>query len=195
MIGRVWRFFRRWGLLGAVSRVCASITDRLHTRLYAAALGIKVGRGTLIYPGAKIRKAAGGKVVIGDRCKIHSGARILAYGGHVKLGNRCTLNPFSILYGHGGLDIGDRVLIAAGTIVVPANHNIALGEPIAGQGLTVAGIRIGSDVWLGSGVRVLDGSDIGDGAVVAAGAVVAGKTLEPDKIYGGVPARMIAERT
>lgn len=193
-MSRVFEFFRRWGLLGAIIRVVALVYNPIYTRIYACVFGVSIGPGTIIHPGAKIRTGAYGKVRLGARCRIHSGAQILAYGGSITLGDRCTLNPYSILYGHGGLIIGDRVLIAAGTIVIPANHNIAAGQPIAGQGLSMEGISIGSDVWLGSGARILDGSTIGDGVVVAAGAVVTGKNLDAGKIYGGIPAKLIAER-
>lgn len=53
--------------------------------------------------------------------------------------------------------------------------------------------RIGSDVWIGYGVIVLSGVSIGDGAIIAAGAVVT-KDVEDYAIYGGNPAKKIADR-
>lgn len=38
------------------------------------------------------------------------------------MGDRVSVNPFSILYGHGGLRIGSDVLIAGHVTIVPANH-------------------------------------------------------------------------
>lgn len=155
---------------------------------------IKVGRGTDIALGAEISCRHGGEIEIGDKCVIHSGAKILNYGGKVKLGNNVSVNPFTILYGHGGLTIGDNVAIAAHCVVIPANHAISLSPtPMKGRPLTKEGIIIGSDVWIGAGVRILDGVHIGDGCVLAAGTVVT-KSTERNGIYAGVPARLLRFR-
>jgi acetyltransferase-like isoleucine patch superfamily enzyme len=99
-----------------------------------------------------------------------------------------------VLYGHGGLFIGDNVRIAAHTVIIPANHGMALdGVPMADQPLSRRGIRIGDDVWIGAGARILDGAEIEDGCVIAAGAVVRGR-LAANGIYAGVPARLVRMR-
>jgi acetyltransferase-like isoleucine patch superfamily enzyme len=145
--------------------------------------------------GAVLNREHGGAISIGSGTVIHRGAMLLPYGGFIRLGKRCSINPYSVLYGHGGLTIGDHVRIAAHCVIVPANHGIALdGGLIADQPLTKRGVRIGNDVWLGAGVRVLDGAVIGEGCVVAAGAVVRGE-LEAYGIYAGVPARLVRMRT
>ena len=167
---------------------------RLYTIAYAALAGARTGRNAIVMRGAVLNCEQGGTIDIGDRTVIHRGAMLLPYGGFIRLGRRCSVNPYSILYGHGGLVIGDHVRIAAHCVIVPANHGIALdGGPIASQPLSKRGIRIGNNVWLGAGVRVLDGAVIGDGCVVAAGAVVRGE-LHPCGIYGGVPARLLGWR-
>jgi acetyltransferase-like isoleucine patch superfamily enzyme len=167
---------------------------RLYTIAYAALAGARTGRNAIVMRGAVLNCEQGGTIDIGDRTVIHRGAMLLPYGGFIRLGRRCSVNPYSILYGHGGLVIGDHVRIAAHCVIVPANHGIALdGGPIADQPLSKRGIRIGNDVWLGAGARILDGAVIGDGCVVAAGAVVRG-TLAPHGIYAGVPARLVRRR-
>lgn len=156
---------------------------------------MKVGPGAIVMPGAVLKDDQGGSLEIGAGSVIHRGAMLLPYGGFIRIGRRCSVNPYSVLYGHGGLFIGDQVRIAAHCVIVPANHGIALDAgPIAGQPLTKKGIRIGDNVWIGTGARILDGADIGEGCVVAAGAVVRGK-LEPNGIYAGVPARLMRMRT
>ena len=120
---------------------------------------------------------------------------LLSYGGKIELGNDVTVNPYSILYGHGGLKIGNGVRIAAHCVLIPSNHNFSDSEmPIFEQGETSKGIVIGNDVWLGAGVRVLDGVQIADGCVVAAGAVLT-KSTEAFGIYAGVPAKKISSRS
>ena len=56
-----------------------------------------------------------------------------------------------------------------------------------------AEIILENNVWLGVNVTVLKGVTIGSGAIVAAGAVVT-KSIGPNEIWGGVPARKIKSR-
>jgi acetyltransferase-like isoleucine patch superfamily enzyme len=168
---------------------------RLYTIAYAAFAGARTGADAIIMRGAVLNREHGGTITIGPGTVIHRGAMLIPHGGSIRLGFRCRVNPYSILYGHGGLTIGDYVRIAAHCVLVPANHGIALdGGLIAEQPMSRRGIRIGNDVWLGAGVRVLDGAVIGDGCVVAAGAVVRGE-LEPYGIYAGVPAKLVRKRS
>lgn len=167
---------------------------RLYSLAYAAVADVKLGPRAIVMPGAVLKDDRGGSLEIGEGSVIHRGAMLLPYGGFIRIGRRCSVNPYSVLYGHGGLFIGDHVRIAAHCVVVPANHGIALDAGlIADQPLTRKGIRIGNNVWIGAGARILDGADIADGCVVAAGAVVRGR-LEPDGIYAGVPARLVRMR-
>lgn len=135
-----------------------------------------------------------GKIAIGRQSNIHFGSLIDAQRGSVVIGDRFSLNPYSILYGAGGITIGNCVRIAAHVVVVSFEHNYRNAEvPITQQGITVKPVVIEDDVWLGAGARVLAGAHIGRGCVIAAGCVVKGRT-EPYGIYAGVPARKIGSR-
>jgi acetyltransferase-like isoleucine patch superfamily enzyme len=167
---------------------------RLYTIVYAAIADVRIGPRVIVMPGAVLKGDHGGSLEIGAGSVIHRGAMLLPYGGFIRIGRRCSVNPYAVLYGHGGLVIGDHVRIAAHCVIVPANHGIALdGGLIAEQPLTKRGIRIGGNVWIGAGVRIVDGADIGAGCVVAAGSVVRGR-LEANGIYAGVPARLVRMR-
>ena len=180
-MGSRWNGPRRWA-------------RRLYTIAHAALVGARTGKGAIVMRGAVLNREHGGTIDIGPQTVIHLGAMLLPYGGFIRMGRRCSVNPYSVLYGHGGLIIGDHVRIAAHCVIVPANHGIALdGGLIADQPLSKRGVKIGDDVWIGAGARVLDGAVIGDGCVVAAGAVVRG-TLEAHGIYAGVPARLVRHR-
>ena len=134
------------------------------------------------------------RIRIGARCQISAYAMLMTYGGSIEIGDDCSVNPFCVLYGHGGLKIGSCVRIAAGTVIIPANHNFEdVNRPILEQGVSARGIVIEDDVWIGANVTVLDGVRICRGAVVAAGAVVT-QDVEAFTIVGGVPAKLIKRR-
>lgn len=155
---------------------------------------IILGDGTIIEPGAVLSTKFGGKIILGNNCIVHRGAMLLTYGGNIELGDFCGVNPYSILYGHGGLKIGDFVRIAAHCVIIPANHGIDdLSSPIYEQPLSKKGITIGNDIWIGAGVRILDGVNIGDGSVIGAGTVVT-KDIIPLSVNVGVPSHIIKMR-
>jgi acetyltransferase-like isoleucine patch superfamily enzyme len=118
----------------------------------------------------------------------------MTYGGDIVVGQKSSFNPYCMVYGHGGLHIGNGVRIATQTVIIPANHGFDdPSTPISEQPLSKRGIVIGDDVWIGAGVRVLDGVTIADGCVIAAGAVVA-RSTNPGGVYVGVPARLLRQR-
>lgn len=172
-----------------------SLNDLRRWWLNARSLGkVSIGKKAKIERGAVINLRHGGSLHTGVGFRIRSGAMIIPYGGSITIGDNFSINPYSILYGHGGLTIGDNVRIAAGCVVIPANHAIEdRSRPIRLQGLSKVGIRIGDDVWIGANVTVLDGASIAKGCVIAAGSVLRGET-EPYGIYAGVPARKIRFR-
>jgi serine acetyltransferase len=136
----------------------------------------------------------GGSITIGENSELLQGVLIMTYGGTIEIGSVCSINPYTILYGHGNLKIGNNVLIAAHTVIIPANHVFTdVNTPINLQGLTTKGITIEDDVWIGAGCKILDGITIGKGAIIAAGAVV-NKDVEPYTIVGGVPAKELKKR-
>jgi acetyltransferase-like isoleucine patch superfamily enzyme len=180
------RLNRRYGEIGPGSAV--SLLARVR-----GCRNIFLGSNVLVKEGAEI-DATRGTVRLGDNAIVCSGAKILTYGGNIVLGKDCTINPYVILYGHGNVRVGDSVRIAAGTIIIPANHRFDRTDiPIWRQGVRRLGIEIGSDVWIGCNVSILDGVTIGDGVVVGAGAVVT-SDIEPRTVVGGVPARILKRR-
>jgi acetyltransferase-like isoleucine patch superfamily enzyme len=157
--------------------------------------GLSKGNGVRVDSGARVWTTGDQGVKIGDDSRIEYGALISTHGGAVTIGARCFVGPYSVLYGHGGLTIGDDVLIGTHSVIVPSNHNFGdPSVPIRDQWTTDRGIVIESNVWLGARVTVLDGVTIGSGSVVAAGAVVA-HDVASGSIVGGVPAKVIAQRT
>lgn len=161
--------------------------------LHDARRGIQVAKGARIHPKATLSTYGGGTISIG-RSSIHLGTLIATYGGDIRIGDGSAINPYCVIYGHGGLKIGNEVRIAAQTVIVPANHTFSdHSMPIGKQPIEAKGIVIEDDVWIGAGVKILDGVVIASGCVVGAGSVVT-RSLERNGVYVGVPARRICSR-
>jgi acetyltransferase-like isoleucine patch superfamily enzyme len=110
------------------------------------------------------------------------------------LGSCIFIGPYTVIYGHGGVVIGEDSLIAMHCRILSSDHAIPGREtPIRSQPDVLQPTSIGRDVWLGAGVTVLGGVTIGEGCVVAAGAVVT-KDLPAYAIAMGVPARVVRWR-
>lgn len=140
------------------------------------------------------RKGPTPNLIIGAGTKIMPGARLIPQQGYIRIGKNCSIQYGCVLYGVGGLEIGEDTRIAAHTVITPMNHSFAdLHAPIWQQPETALGIRIGRDVWIGNGARILDGVQIGDGCVVGAGSVVT-KSIPPYSIAVGAPARVVRKR-
>lgn len=155
---------------------------------------ISLSSSVRVYPNVIFDTNYGGVIEVGENSEILYGVILMTYGGYIKIGKNCSINPYTVLYGHGGLTIGNNVLIAGHCLIIPANHNFTdLNIPINQQGETRKGIVIEDNVWIGSGVRILDGVRIGYGAIVAAGAVVC-KDVIPNTIVAGIPAKNIKNR-
>jgi acetyltransferase-like isoleucine patch superfamily enzyme len=139
-------------------------------------------------------KMNGGRLAAKPGLRISEYAVVAPYGGHIEMGENVYLGPHSVIYGHGGLYIGDNVLIAAHVVIVPANHGYGdVDTPIRMQQSTAKGITIGNGSWIGAGARLLDGVTVGKDCIVAAGAVVT--TSVPDRsVVAGVPAKIVRNR-
>jgi len=184
-----------------------TLVHRLETRLIAIASAVAcrlrcnwarhrghyIGKRVKI--GSRVKLSAlPGRIKIGDKSTIHAGACLIAANGWIEIGRNCSVNPGCMIYGHGGLRIGDNVRIAANSVIVPANHRFDdMDRQIVQQGESVLGVEIGSDVWIGTSVVILDGVKIGRGCVIGAGAIVT-RSTDPDCIYVGNPARLMRKR-
>ncbi len=176
----------------------ARLAQRLGLRYVACGArisrNVRLGRRVSIARGVELVASASGPIVIGDDSFIHRDALLHTYGGSITVGRRVGINAYCIVYGAGGVVVGDDCLIAAFTVIVASSHIFTRRDvPIQTQGITHKGVTIGSDVWLGTRVTVLDGVSIGDGAVIGAGAVVT-RDIPPFTIAAGVPARVIRAR-
>ena len=160
--------------------------------------GVRLSEPRLL--GANVRCRCGwrdgrpGRIEFGLGAWLEDGVVLDAWGGQIRLGRDVFLGPHVVVYGHGGVEVGDDTLISMHCCILSSNHTVpAAGKLIRDQPDLLLPTKIGRDVWLGAGVKVLGGVTIGDGCVVGAGAVVT-RDLPPYSIAMGVPARVTGRR-
>ncbi len=173
----------------------ASLLRSLSTRLRIIWLrlrGVQLSARTRLDRGVEfslgIANSERGRISAGPDCHFSTGTILHAYGGNISLGRNVYVGPYTVIYGHGGVEIGGHTLISMHCRILSSNHTVApFGTDIRSQPDVILPTRIGRDVWLGAGVTVVGGVTIGDGCVVGAGAVVT-KNLPAGAIAHGVPA-------
>jgi acetyltransferase-like isoleucine patch superfamily enzyme len=111
------------------------------------------------------------------------------------VGANCQIGFDNIIQAHGGVEMGDNVVLGPGVNIWSVNHVYADPyRPIIEQGYDHKPVVIGSNVWIGANAFVMPGAHIGDGVVISAGSVVGGKAVEPYAVLAGNPARKIGSR-
>ena len=108
----------------------------------------------------------------------------VAIGRNSIIGNDCFLD------GRRSLRIGENVNIGGHVQIFTLEHDPQSPD----FGVQGGPVVIDDYVYVASRATILPGVTIGRGAVIAAGAVVT-RDVPPFKIYGGVPAREIGDRT
>jgi len=116
--------------------------------------------------------------------------------GDIELGSNCTVWFSAVVRGDvnfirvgDNTNIQDNVTIhgtyeEAGTTI---GNNVSIGHNAVVHGCTIE-----DNVLIGIGAIVLDNAVIKSGSIIGAGAVVrAGEIVEPDSIYGGIPAKKL----
>jgi acetyltransferase-like isoleucine patch superfamily enzyme len=162
-------------------------------RQQGVALGRNAQIGTGVHCEAGFRDVRG-QIVTAPGCSLSHGVILAAWGGRITLGQNVFVGPYVVMYGHGGIEVGDNTLISMHCRILSSNHSIPPPNiPIRSQPDILLPTKIGRDVWLGAGVTVLGGVSIDDGCVVGAGAVVA-TNLPSNSVAVGVPARVIRQR-
>ena len=167
----------------------------LFRKCWFSLLGMQVGKGTLL---PRLYITWPHKITIGKDCKLEQNIYFKFDGiwspgiaieikDNVFIGSSCEFNIRSQVI------IGNDSLIASGCRFIDHDHGIKHDKLMRLQEGIEKKIIIGTNVWLGCNVIVLKGVKIGDGAIVGAGAVVT-KTIPPNEIWGGIPARKIGVR-
>lgn len=114
---------------------------------------------------------------------------VIDFPWNVTLGLRSMLDENSWTYALAKITIGEKSTIGKEVYLITGTHDISSPE----FDLVVKPITIGSGAWVATRATILPGVEIGELAVVAAGAVVS-KSVAPQEVVGGNPARIIKKR-
>jgi acetyltransferase-like isoleucine patch superfamily enzyme len=167
----------------------------LRARIDGVPKNIRVGKEARVRREAWLTCQKDSSINIGEGTSISSYVKIKSTNaGYVNIGKHCNIHSFGVIYGDGGVTIGDHVRIATHTVIVPNNHQFDdANKNIYEQGTERKPIVIKDDVWIGAHVTILAGVTIGAHAVVAAGAVVT-KDVPENAVVAGVPAKILRYR-
>jgi acetyltransferase-like isoleucine patch superfamily enzyme len=192
----IWSVFREFALLrDALSWV--ALRDRLRYRASRARLmrkaaqsGVSVGSNVEVI--GLERLIFGEGTVIQSNVTLHCGGMDWSEGkGAITIGRNGFIGHGCVLYGGGGIQIGDDVLISPGVIIASHQHShVPNAVPMRLQPKRFAPVSIGANVWIGSGAVILPGVAVDRGAVIAAGAVVS-RSVPAYTLAAGVPARTV----
>lgn len=130
----------------------------------------------------------GGELLAGN-CQFYSGVRLeIGPRATLLIGNGTYLNRNTLIVCEDRVDIGENCKIAWDVIIMDSDlHPIDDKTPILNKP-----VRIEDHVWIGCRSIILKGVTVGYGAVIAAGSVVT-KNIPPRTVWGGSPAKLIAE--
>ncbi|MBZ4043045.1 WcaF family extracellular polysaccharide biosynthesis acetyltransferase [Flavobacterium hibisci] len=121
-------------------------------------------------------------VIIKPRVNIH-------FPWKLQIGNSVWIGEEAFLLNFEFLKIGNNVCISQRAFLCGGNHDYKVPSMPYRNGI----ITLEDGCWVGANVFVAPNVIIGLDTVVIAGSVVT-KPLEPNKIYGGNPAKLIKDR-
>lgn len=106
---------------------------------------------------------------------------------NIRIGSRVSISGYLHVWGHGGVEIGDDVLIASHVAISSLTHD-PHASPFNSVNIARP-VRIKDNVWIGSHAFIGSGVTVESGSVVAAGAMVL-HDVPRGVVVAGVPARV-----
>lgn len=130
---------------------------------------------------------------IGDKFITAASVEVISRGS-LQVGNNVNINSYSRVVALNRITIGNNVIIAKFVSILDHDHAYELNaeKKLHFDGYEVKSITIGNNVWIGDKVTILKGVKIGDNVIVAANSVVS-RSVPPNSIVAGIPAKVIKE--
>ncbi len=164
-ITRIYNYLTDFELM--VLRIVGGVPFHSFRNLFYKIAGVRMGKGSAIHMWANFFEPS-----------------------NISIGSDTIIGDHVFLDGRAKLVIGNHVDIASQVLIYNSEHDINSSDFSAVN----AQVVIEDYVFIGPRSVILPGVKLGKGSVVAAGAVVT-KDVPDFAIVGGVPAKIIGERT
>jgi len=136
----------------------------------------------------------------GERCFLDTRAYLSCGGdewsgksGYIRLGHNCEIGPYCVLWGAGGIEMGDNVHIGS-HVNITAHEALHIepdiSDPMLPLAFKFAPVVIEDHVIICSGTSIIPGVRIGHHSMIGAGAVVI-DDIPPCSLAVGVPATVV----
>jgi acetyltransferase-like isoleucine patch superfamily enzyme len=176
----------RWGYVPLIAR-WAWLKLRWRGRLQTDGL-------CFVCPNVKFEIGRDARVVLGRWSWLGHGCKVRAHEGVVSIGAKSVLGQECTISCYQHISIGRECIIADRAMMIDFDHGmVEVERPIRAQGIYKRDVRIGHNVWMGYGACVLRGVTVGDNSVIGTNSVVT-KSVPPNAVVGGVPAKLIRMR-
>ena len=132
--------------------------------------GLHLDRSCYVGPGVSLGPygmgPVRGAVEVGPSCELNQGVELYPAGGSIRIARNVWLGPYTVVYGQGGVTIGEKTMVGMHVCILSSNHKVPpRGVEMWGQGDELLPAKIGRDVWIGAHAVILGGVTIGDGFV------------------------------
>lgn len=140
------------------------------------------------------------RISVGDFTRVDDFCVLSAGQGGITIGRNVHIAVYTSLIGQGEIKIGDFANLSSRVAIYSSNDDYSgehMSNPTVDSKYTnvySAPVIIGKHVIVGSGSVILPNITLGDGAVIGALSLV-NKDCAAFRIYGGVPARYLKDRS
>lgn len=126
-------------------------------------------------PNVDIRLDRKSTLKLGKRIRAHSGTKLCAVaGGRLTIGDSCRINSKCLFVCRHEINIGAGVEFGPGVVVYDHDHDFRHKDGMGARAYLYAPVNIGEGAWIGANTIILRGANIGKNCVIAAGSVVTG---------------------